>query len=104
MKLVTNKTKHGIYCNGVMLVPGTNCLDEFDEENVAAKAFIEEESIDVKDSKKMTKKEKENAVANANTHATLDTLQKTFRDVDTSKQKSKLDKFDADIKKAEEGK
>lgn len=100
MKIVTNKTKHGVFCNGVMLVPGTNCIDKFDEASFDAKTCIEDGYIDVKDSEKMTEAEQKQAVSNANTHATLETLQKTFKKVDTSSQKKKLDDFDKAIKKA----
>lgn len=102
MKVIINKTKHGIFCNGVMLVPGTNCLEAFDDASFDAKTCIDREDIVVSDADKMTAKEQEKAVENANTHATLETLQKKFKNVDTSKQKKKLDDFEKQIKEAGE--
>lgn len=100
MKIVNNKTMHGVFCNGIMLVPGTNCIDDFDASTTDAKFFTEDGTIEIKDSDKMDDKEQAEAVKNANTHATLDTLQKTFKKVDTSKQKKKLDDFENAVKKA----
>lgn len=97
MKIVINKTLHGIYVNRTMLVPGTNCLDDFDDSTYEAKYFIDNEDIVVQEPSKMTEKEKEKAVENANTTATLDKLQKNFKGVDTSKRRKVLDKFDKDV-------
>ena len=101
MKIVNNKTKHGIYVNGLMLVPGTNPIDTFDETTSQVKAFVDDGSLEIKEADKMTEKEQQDAVNNANTKASLEKLAKTFKKVDTSKQKKKLDDFDTAVKEAE---
>lgn len=100
MKIVTNKTLHCIYVNGSLLVPGTNCLDTFDAENACAKAFIDAHDLVVSDAEKMDEKAQEEAIKNANTHATLEKLGKTFKKADISKQKKKLDDFDKSVNEA----
>lgn len=105
MKVVINETFHGIYCNGIMLVPGTNCLDKFDDETYEAKMYIDAGDLSVKDSSKMDKSDKAKAVKEATSHETLDTLKKNFKDVDITAKKKQLEKFDKEIaeaKKADE--
>lgn len=102
MQIVINKTKHGIYVNGGILVPGTNTLDEFDGEAAQAKFFVEAGEIEIKDSSKMTEKEQQEAVDKATTKNTLEKLEKTFKKVDTSKRKKTLDDFDKAVKEAED--
>lgn len=100
MKIVHNKTLHCIFANGILLIPGTNCLESFDENTDAAKHFIDIEEITVKDSEKMSEKEQQKAVDNATTHANLETLRKTFKKVDTSKRKKTLTDYDKAVDEA----
>lgn len=101
MKIVNNKTKHGIYVNGVILVPGSNPLDNFDETTAQVKAFVESEDLEIKESEKMTEKEQQAAINNANTATALEKLAKTFKKADASKQRKKLEDFDKAVKEAE---
>lgn len=101
MKIVINKTSHGIYAAGHLLVPGTNCLEKFDETKYDVKKLAGLGQIVVKDPEKMSEAEQVEAVEKTNLQSTLETLGKTFKNVDTSKRKKKLDDYDKAVKDAE---
>ena len=97
--IVINNTEHSIYADGKFLIPGTNVLESFDSKKSDAEAFIKNKEITVKDSEKMTKEEKGKAVEEITNRETLEKVEKTFPDLDTSKAKKRLDKFDDQLKK-----
>lgn len=98
-KIVINNTKSAIYVNKTLLIPGTNVVDSFDENDNSVKGFIGNGDLSVKDSEKMNEADKKEAVENITDRGNLEKLGKSVKGVDTKKAKEKLDKFDEQLKK-----
>lgn len=101
MKVVINHTESAIFACGMLLIPGTNVVedDKFDETKSDAKPFIDGGQLSVKDTAKMTDKDKAEAVDNVTNRKNLEALEKNVKGVDTSKAKKKLDLLDEQLKK-----
>lgn len=100
--IVINKSTHGIFACGKLLVPGTNCVEGIDVEASDIQSFVEQGELEIKDLKKMDDKEKAEVVEKTNTQATLEELEKidAFNGVDTKKRKGKLDDYDKAVAEA----
>ncbi|MCF0223835.1 MAG: hypothetical protein HUK20_06165 [Fibrobacter sp.] len=94
--IVINKSTHGIYANGHLLVPGTNCIEGLDSEASDIKSFVEQGELEIKDVSKLDDKAKAEIVEKTNTQTILEELGKmdAFKNVDTKKRKGKLDDYD----------
>lgn len=99
MKIVINNTESAIFADGKLLIPGTNVLPSFNEEDGSVKSFVKNGDLEVKDSEKMDDKDKAKAVEEITNRDTLEKVEKTFPKLDTSKAKKKLDKLDEQLKK-----
>lgn len=101
MKILINDRSCILFVGKTMLKPGSNILDDFDEEK--NKAWIENGYVRVIDTEKATESEKREIVKKCYCMDVLDAIEKSFgknykKDVET--QKSILEKEEAEFRKA----
>lgn len=100
MKILINDRSCLLFVGKTMLKPGTNVLDDFDEEK--NKAWIENGYVRVIDPEKATESEKRDAVKKCYCMDGLEALEKSFGKnykKDIEQQKAILDKEEAEYRK-----
>ena len=116
MKIIINKTKRLLFVGGTMLKPGTNIVDDdFDENNKDVKAWKKAKFVSVKDTKKMSDDDLEEAISLAYDNGVVDKLEKLSKSKDVkdaadkqkgenAKKEKELDDAIKEAEKAKDGK
>lgn len=100
MKIVINDCSRLLFAGRVMLKPGTNVLDEFDEKKYSS--WIDCGYIRVVDAAKATDSEKRETVKKSYDRATLVAIENAFGEKvsdDAARQKEVLDKEEKEFEK-----
>ena len=101
-KILINKTESAIYACGKLLIPGTNVVEEdIDVEASDLKPFIDGGSIAVKDPEKVSEADKKEIVDNITNRATVKSVKKAVKNINTEAAEKKIDAFEEQLKKAQ---